>query len=71
MTLYEEALQRFRAVLEECIRMDAATFAMWSQRACLYSQQQADDVTGIEANRQLFRGTRPNASGISAGSETR
>ena len=47
---------RFQAALEECIAMDAATFAAWSERAALFAFHRATDRTIVDANRALFRG---------------
>lgn len=44
----------FRAVLETCIGMDAATFAGWSERAAAYAWQHAADDSAVEASRRLF-----------------
>ena len=50
-----DGLDRFRDVLEQCIAMDDATFAEWSERAAAYGLRKASDPHAVEANRRLFR----------------
>ena len=66
-----EEPERFGAVLEECIAMDADTFARGSERATAFAMRQATDPSTVEANRQLFRGVLQSsaAPGVSRPSE--
>lgn len=63
-----EQPQRFSAVIEECIAMDARTFAQGSERATAFAMRQATDPSTVEANRSLFRGViQPLATQPTAG----
>lgn len=63
-----EQPQRFSAVIEECIAMDAHTFAECSERATAFAMRQATDPSTVEANRALFRGViQPPATQPTAG----
>lgn len=46
--------EAFRAVLEQCIAMDAQTLAGWSERAAAYAWEHATDDSAVEASRRLF-----------------
>jgi glycosyltransferase involved in cell wall biosynthesis len=51
-----ETPERFSAVLDECVAMDAARFSAASERATAFAVRQATDPSTLEANRALFRG---------------
>jgi glycosyltransferase involved in cell wall biosynthesis len=61
--------ERFRAVLERCIHMDAAAWDGWSTRAANFARRHAADPTTVNANRLLFHAAL--RSGSAAGAKLR
>jgi glycosyltransferase involved in cell wall biosynthesis len=64
--------EQFRAVLERCIRMDAAAWDAWRTRAAAFARRHAADPTTVAANRLLFqravrRGCESTASAWESG----
>jgi glycosyltransferase involved in cell wall biosynthesis len=62
-----ERPEAFRAVLEQCIAMDAPTFAGWSQRAAAYAWRHAADDSAVDASRRLFCAAAAGPSAIPIG----
>ena len=55
--------EAFRATLQTCIAMDAASFADWSARAARYAWAHASEAGTVEASRRLFRLAAGTAGG--------